>query len=198
MAVGLLLSAASAASHAVYVNVETGDDRNLGRTPGAAVETITRALEIASRNLDAPWTICIAGRVDEEGAVLAYDDDPATAAPSRERFPLPMLRGVSLVWDREHSDIVPLGPDGESFEFVRPLVRSAFGQVVLAESSQHPLSSDVLSEDEPLHPADRTVTLRGLDFEGGARPSRSGTAPTGPSPSCSKTWGSATARGASR
>ncbi len=162
------LMAASVGSQTVFVDVKAGDDRNLGRTPETSVQTITRALGIASANLTVPWTIRVAGRVDEEGALLAYDEDPCTSPPSRECFPLPMLRGVSLVWDQENSDVVSSGPDFEGFAAVRPLVRSTSGPTMLVELSPSPGARAVCSPVlEPFDPTGGRLTLSGLGFEGG-------------------------------
>ncbi len=152
----------------MFVNVKHGDDANFGGTPERAVQTITRALEIAAFNLTIPWTIRVAGAVDRDGIVLAYDDDAGTVPPSRECFPLSMLPGVSLVWDQDNSDVVPTGPDGEEFDFVRPLVRTVFGAGVLVEFSPHALPGGVCSPVvQAFEPTGARVTLSGLDFEGG-------------------------------
>jgi hypothetical protein len=164
----VLFLAAAGRGQTVFVNVKHGDDANFGGTPERAVQTITRALEVAACDPTIPWTIRVAGAVDREGKVVAYDDDAATCPPSKESFPLSMLSGISLVWDRDNSAVVPTGPDGEEFDFVRPLVRTAFGLSTLVEFSPRALPGSGNSPGLPaLQPRNSRVTLSGLDFEGG-------------------------------
>ncbi len=151
-AVAALLLIGISSAQQVFVNIETGNDVNLGQTAATAVQTITRALQIAAGNLTISWKIQVAGRTDNTGTVLAYDDNSGTTPPSAETFPLQMLRDVTLVWDQANSELLPGAPP----VLARPLIQSTGAFLPTLVEFSFPGAA-------PNAP----VTVSGIDFEGG-------------------------------
>ncbi len=163
----------------LYVHGGLGNNTNNGQfpppgaPPNGPVQTITRALELASANTTAPRTIMIAGFVDAMGlTVVPYDDQPGPFGSPGECFPLPMLSQVSLVWDQANSDSLPTTPPTPA----RPIVLRASTapppasppSLIRFTNAANPPPGCIGPAPFPLYTVGASpVSISGLQFNGG-------------------------------